>query len=95
MGLRHNVAVYFGLADETAESREAREEALLQTSPARLVLSAILGAIVTGAAIGLIRCLLDGETVTVARVIEKGWLVAGAVALAGTIRELWDRRQAR
>jgi hypothetical protein len=60
--------------------------------PARLVLSAILGAIVTGAAIGLIRCLLDGETV--ARMIEKGWLVAAAVALAGAIRELWDRRQA-
>jgi hypothetical protein len=92
VGLWHDVVVYFGLADETAESRRAREQALDLTSTARLVLTAILAAALTGTAIGLIICLLDGETVTVGRVIENGWLVALAVALAGTVRELWDRR---
>jgi len=72
MGLRHDIAVYFGLADEPPEERHALQAALVQTSVARLLLNTAVGALVASAVVGLIRCLLDGETVTVARVMEKG-----------------------
>jgi hypothetical protein len=94
MSLWHDTAVYLGFADETAESRQARDAALSQTSAARLLLSAVLAALVAGALVGLVRCLLDGDGVALARMIEKGWLVAAVVATAGVSRELWDRRRA-
>jgi hypothetical protein len=94
MGLRHDVAVYLGLADETPEERHARGAALEQASLARLLLNVAVGALVAAAVIGLVRCLLDGGAVTVARVIEKGWLVAAVIAVAGVARELWDLRSA-
>jgi hypothetical protein len=95
MGLRHSVPVYFGLADETPEERRARQTSLLQTSPARRVLNAVVGVLVACAVVGLIGCLLDGETVTLLRVIEKGWLVAVALTMAGVARERWDLRLAK
>jgi hypothetical protein len=95
MGLRRDIAVYFGLADEPAESRQAREAALLQTSTARLVLNGLLGVLVAAAVVGLIRCILDGETVTLGRVIEKGWLLAVVLTIVGVARALWDLRRAK
>jgi hypothetical protein len=88
-----DIAVYFGFVDETAESRASREAALLETSSARLLLSAVLGVLVAGAIVGLVRCLLDGDGVTLARLIEKGWLAAAVVATANVGMALWDRRR--
>ena len=99
-----DIAVYFGFVDETAESRASREAALLETSSARLLLSAVLGVLVAGAIVGLVRCLLDGDGVTLARLIEKGWLAAAVVAprtwawrfgTAAASSEMTSRRSAR
>jgi predicted lipid-binding transport protein (Tim44 family) len=87
-----DLAVYLGFAEETAQSRESRNAALLQTSSVRLLVSALLGALAAGAIIGLARCLLDGKGVTLAGIIEKGWLLAAVVLAAGVTRDLWDRR---
>ena len=95
MGLGRDIAIYFGLADETAESRQAREAALLQASTARLVLNGLLGVLLATAVVGLIRCILDGETVTLSRVIENGWLLAVVLTIVGVARELWYLRRAK
>jgi hypothetical protein len=89
-----DIAVYLGFVDETAESRAAREAALVQSSSARLLMSTVLGALLGGTVVGLARCLLDGDGVTLARMIEKGWLLAAFIAIANVTRGLWDRRRA-
>jgi hypothetical protein len=92
VGLRHDFAVYFGLADEDEESRRERSASAAASSTTAILLRGVLAAVLVAAVIGVLRCLLDGETVTVARVIEEGWLFALILVGVSVAQGLWDRR---
>ena len=63
--------MYFGLADEREDACTAHEERTPPTRTAALVRAGVSG-FVAGVVIGLLSTILDGETITIGRVLSSG-----------------------